>query len=63
MKFKNFWDRMFNRTVQTVHETGKENWSRRSADGKTFDYVRSFVIYKVVDKFNGNETLKKVYFT
>ncbi len=65
----NLLDRLFNRTRKEIVERGEENWQkyyRNQWDGSispnsVFNYKRSFVIYKIIDRVTGSETLKKEY--
>ncbi len=69
----NLWDRIFNRYRKEVVERGKEKWFRNytlSYDNHVFglfgkvpdsDYTREFVIYKIIDRITGSETIEKKY--
>ena len=65
MEKLNLWDRIFNRhrreIVERGHETWRRSWDDNSGFSKSNEYIREFVIYKVVDRVTGSEEMEKVY--
>lgn len=63
------WDRVFNRTRREVHGRGKETWTKRPRDpygyyiGKPYEYTRTWVEYRVIDRVTGSVTIEREYLT
>jgi len=65
----NLWDRLFNRTRKTIIERGSENWVKYYSNFDLYPgekipnsgYSRNYVIYKIIDRVTGSESLKKEY--
>ncbi len=68
------WDRFFNRKRKEIVEQGKESWQKIYSNsnlnialnqaGKAVpdsSYERCFVIYKIIDRVTGSETIEKEY--
>ena len=58
-----FWDRMFNRTRREVIERGQDRWHKTLNGQKVIgsEYTRDFVVYRVIDRVTGSETIEKKY--
>lgn len=63
MEKLNLWDRFFNRYKQEIVKQGVETWTKRKSYdwSQTWDYERHFVIYKIIDRVTGSETIEKDY--
>jgi hypothetical protein len=61
--FEYLYNFLFNRWTSTVIEEGIEDWSTTcNLTGKTIcNFNRSFVKYKLTNKFDQSEKIEKVY--
>ncbi len=61
----NIWDRIFNRYRKEIIERGSETWTQRYGNfgviTDKFNFARQFVVYKVIDRLTGSETIEKEY--
>ncbi len=59
------FDRIFNRYRKEIIERGSETWTQRygcfGVITDKYDFNRQFIVYKVIDRVTGSETIEKEY--
>lgn len=57
------WDRFFNRYRKEILQRGEENFSNYFHGNRipNSTHAREFVVYKIIDRMTGSETVEKEY--